>query len=542
MLKDSWNKYSLVIALSLVVSVLGMLHVIIGFAKTPHGMTYLWTGHYYLDYFYYLTPIAQGARGILLSFSQAATDDPMRFIHLWPYTLVGYITRFLNLSPITIYWGSVFILSFLLAILIFKTIEILLERESFGMKVTALLLSVFAAPFFLPVFQGKAWTIYLFDFWYSNSTFFRRLEPIPHHLLSSVFILAAFLITSELILNIKKLTLKKVVLNSLLVGLLSSAVFSFNSFNMLIPFGALSLTAFLFILSCFWKRDYKSGFSLFLFLVINVGMFVTAGWALRNYYAHTMFASVFKEVELALHQNSGFKTVFLSHGPLLIFSLFGLAGFLKKLDPLKILLMIFFLLSYGLYFSSIDKILGTHNGRFLSPLNYILLGSLAVLAIKKIRFNFIIIAILLLYFLPVNLKVFGDILNDRNISSPISYLPKGIIDGFRFLDKYPEEGNVLLTPSQFLGAVMPIYVNRKTYVARQIVTPNYIEKNIRTSNFYLGAMTDKEAEEFLAKNGLKFVVLTSIEGYDVKILFRYPFLKGIYRNKDTIIFKVKSEK
>ena len=51
MLKDSWNKYSLVIALSLVVSVLGMLHVIIGFAKTPHGMTYLWTGHYYLDYF-----------------------------------------------------------------------------------------------------------------------------------------------------------------------------------------------------------------------------------------------------------------------------------------------------------------------------------------------------------------------------------------------------------------------------------------------------------------------------------------------------------
>ncbi len=252
-----------------------------------------------------------------------------------------------------------------------------------------------------------------------------------------------------------------------------------------------------------------------------------------------MFASVFKNVESALRPSLGLKIVFLSHGPLIFLALLGLIGILKKLDPLKILLITFFVLSYGLYFSSVDKILGTHNGRFLSPLNYILLSSLAILALKRMRFNFILIFMLLIYFLPVNLKVFGDTLNDRNISSPISYLAKGIIEGFRFLDKYPGKGDVLLTPSQFLGTVMPIYSARKTYVARQIVTPNYIEKNIRASNFYLGAMADKEAGEFLKKNGLKFVVLTSIEGYDVKVLYRYPFLKEIYKNKDIIIFKLK---
>ena len=95
-----------------------------------------------------------------------------------------------------------------------------------------------------------------------------------------------------------------------------------------------------------------------------------------------------------------------------------------------------------------------------------------------------------------------------------------------------------MTPSQFLGTVLPIFVRRRTYVARQIITPNYIDKNIRTSNFYLGAMTDQEALSFLRKNGLRFVALTSIEGYDVKQLFKYPFLKEIYRNKDIIIFKV----
>ena len=512
--------------------------MIIGFAKTPHGMIYLWTGHYYLDYFYYLTPFAQGARGILLSFSQAATDDPMRFIHLWPYTFVGYITRFLNLSPITIYWGSVFILSFLLAFLIFKTTEKLLENESFGTKITAFLFSLFATPFFIPVFQGKVLNLNLYDFWYSNSTFFRRFEPIPHHLLSSVFILIAFLKTASLIRILNKLTYKQVVLNSLLVGFLSSAVLSFNSFNMLVPFGAISATVFLFMLLYLWKKNYKNGFYLFIFLVINGGMFGIAGWILRNYYTQTMFASVFKEVELTLHENPGFKLVFLSHGPLLIFALFGLISFVKKLDPLKVLFMFFFLLSYAFYFSTLDRMLGTHNGRFLSPLNYILLGSLGALTIRKIKFNFILIIILFLYFLPVNLKVFSGILNDKNISSPISYLPKGIIEGFRFLDKYPDEGNVLLTPSQFLGAVLPVYSKRKTFVARQIVTPNYIEKNLRSSNFYLGAMTDKEAAEFLAKNGLKFVVLTSIEGYDVKSLYHYPFLKEIYKNRDIIIFRV----
>lgn len=383
--------------------------------------------------------------------------------------------------------------------------------------------------------------INLYDFWYSNSTFFRRFEPIPHHLLSSVLFLLVFLKTAELIRNLNKLTFKQIVLNSLLVGLASSAALSFNSFNMVVPFGTLSITAVLFILLYLWKKDYKNGLYLFIFLAISGGLFVLTGLGLKNYYSDTTFASVFKNVESALHQNTGWKIVFLSHGPLLVLALFGLIGFLRKLDPLKVLLTTFFVLSFGLYFSSADKALGTHNGRFLSPLNYILLSSLAVLAIKRLRFNLLIVVIILVYFLPVNLKVFSDTLNDRNISSPISYLPQGIIEGFRFLDKYPEKGDVLLTPSQFLGTVMPIYVNRKSYVARQIVTPNYLDKNIRTSNFYLGAMSNEQGLKFLQENGLKFVVLTSIEGYELNGLFSYPFLKEIYRNRDIIIFKVEDE-
>ena len=88
MLKDSWNKYSLVIVLSFIVAFLSMLHVILGYSKSPKEMVYLWTGHYYLDYFYYLTPIAQGIRGAIISYQQGATDDGTFYPHLWPYVVL----------------------------------------------------------------------------------------------------------------------------------------------------------------------------------------------------------------------------------------------------------------------------------------------------------------------------------------------------------------------------------------------------------------------------------------------------------------------
>ena len=238
----------------------------------------------------------------------------------------------------------------------------------------------------------------------------------------------------------------------------------------------------------------------------------------------------------------------LNLGPVVILALFGLVPFFRRINSLGIMLTIFVLISFGLFYSSLDLVLNTHNGRFLSPLSYLLFSAIAVLGIEQLSGIFkgkkriiaisFMVLLLLLFSLPGNIAAFKEKLNDKNLNSPITYLPKGIIKGFKFLDKQPEKGNVLLTPSQFLGTVIPVYTDRKTYVARNAATPNYLDKNLRTGNFYLGAMTDEEALNFLRKNSLRIVVLTSIEGYDVKTLFKYPFLKEIFRNKDIIIFRV----
>jgi hypothetical protein len=241
--------------------------------------------------------------------------------------------------------------------------------------------------------------------------------------------------------------------------------------------------------------------------------------------------------------------VILNLGPGLIIGLFGLLLFFKNFSPLKLIFFIFAVVSFSLFFSEANVIYQTHNGRFLSPLSYILLAVISVLGIeqmgnffkkKRVFIAFFITLLIFIYSLLPNITSFIALLNDKNLNSPITYLPKGIIDGFNFLGKYPEKGDVLLTPSQFLGTVLPAFADRKVYVAKHSATPNYIDKNIITSNFYLGYMSDSQAREFMIKNGLKFVILTSIEGYDVQPLFKYSFLKEIYRNKDIIIFITKS--
>ena len=48
---------------SFIAGLLSILHLVIGYAKTPADSIYLWIPHYYLDYFVFVGGIAQGMRG-----------------------------------------------------------------------------------------------------------------------------------------------------------------------------------------------------------------------------------------------------------------------------------------------------------------------------------------------------------------------------------------------------------------------------------------------------------------------------------------------
>jgi len=535
-----------VLTLAIIVSILVMLHVIVGAAKTLPNYIYLWTGHYYLDYFYYLTPIAQGIRGHWLSFQQGAIGDNVKYPHLMPYILIGQFARLFRLTAVSGYWLSIFVTSFLLVILFYFAIKKILYGESFITKIAALLLTLFSGSFFTVQIVGKTIQISNYEFWYSIGNFFRRFEPVPHHILSFIFTLFIVLVCGEFVNKVGGYKFKDVVKKSLVMSTLFVGLLSFNSYSIVVPFIAMGVTVSIYLLKTLLRRE-RTFFYLLFFLGFVTAAVGFSAFLLKTYYNGTSFMAGFKNVEIYLHQSPGLKLVFLNTGPIIILSLLGIRKFIKKIEGIKITLLVFLLSSYILYFSPLDKILGTHNGRFLSTVNYLFFGVIGALGLLQISEFFkkhsksvmiIFLMIFLLYSTPPAVKSFSELIEDRNIFSPITYLPVGIVKGFKKLDRLPKKGNVLVTPSQFLGTVLPVYSDRKVYVARQIVTPDYIEKNIKTSNFYIGAMTNDQALNLLKKNGIAYVVLTSIEGYDSAPLYHYPFLKEVYKNESIIIFQV----
>ena len=104
------------------------------------------------------------------------------------------------------------------------------------------------------------------------------------------------------------------------------------------------------------------------------------------------------------------------------------------------------------------------------------------------------------------------------------------------MDTLPGKKTVLTTPAQFLGMVAAIYSGKPVYLNRPGLY-KYDQKVDITAKFYWGLLDERQAKEFLEKNQISFVTLTSVEDYPVDKLADYKFLKKIYQNKDIVIFR-----
>lgn len=545
----SANKSSLeliiVLSISVIVTTLSILHVFVGHAKTPPTAVYMATGHYYLDYYYYLQPIAQGMGGNWIARQYSATDDASPYPHLEPYILIGQLGRLFHLSAIAAYWLAVFLITFSIVVVTYYVINLLLTNYSFLEKIAALFLTFSATPFYI-IKAIYPLQIVIYEFWFSPSNFFSRLTPVPHHLLASLIVLIAVVISTTTIDQINHLTVHQIIKRAAITAFLTLLVMTFSPFLTIVFFGALFLTTLIFLLLKIKESKKRRNGLLFLYLAIILILVVPASLTIKYYYDTLTFTAPIKEVEAAYYQFIPFSTLLLNIGPLLLFFPLGLRAYLKDYNAIRLFFLCFVLISYGLFQSNIAKLFNTHNGRFLSPLSYILFGVLAVLGIRTVSKSFrsyrsvaffSVFMMLFLIFMPVNIMEFERKINDKNIFTPITYLPKDIITGFKFLKNLPD-GAVLTTPSQFLGVIIPTFSNKKVYIARPYATPNYEEKALKANRIYNPRMNHNEARQFLKSEKIKYVILTSIEGYDGKILYDYPFLREIYKNRDIVIFKV----
>ncbi|MBI4008826.1 hypothetical protein HY357_01205, partial [Candidatus Roizmanbacteria bacterium] len=345
-----WNKVLLVLTVAFISAALAVLHVLIGFAKTPLGTVYLWTGHYYLDYYYYLQFIAQGLRGYWLPRQYSATDDPSIYFHLEAYVGLGQMGRIFNLPPIAIYWSSVFILTFLLSTIIFFVIREILEKKPFYVQFGAFLLTLSAGPFYKIISEPAGLRFLSFEYWASYGTFFKRFEPVPHHLLAHIFTLIVCLLFVRY-LKKKERNFLASIRAGLLISFFIIVELSFYPFQIVILFAAIVLTSLVYGLYDLKKKLIFSFISLVFFVAIVGTLTFLAGLIIKNVYDQTVFFRTTKGVETGWRNMVAWQSLILNFGPIFILALLGIQTLIRKINLLQILLTTFFIVSLFLFYT-----------------------------------------------------------------------------------------------------------------------------------------------------------------------------------------------
>ncbi len=527
------NEIVFVVSIALIVATLNIFPVILGAAKTLPGQIYLAAGHYYVDYLVYLQAIVQGTRGNWLYRNPyTGTDFSQTAFIYWPYLALGEIGRLFHLSAFFLYWLAVFIFSVGIIVLAYWLIKKLLFNNKIAL--IALLFFLFSTPlYFLRWEIGGLKPAYV-KIWYSYSTLADKFRPVPHHLLAYILTLLALILMGQILLLInKKLasqSYKKIIILYLIIFLLLT-IYPYYALNFI-------LASIIISLILIFNRKKAFLFTLTTALFILAVGFVFKNWA-KNFPAFAQAG----QYDLPFQEHPAWRYVLLDLGPLIIFALFGLKSFFKKMNEVRIVVFSFVLASFILYFSSANNLIGTFNQRFLGPVNYILLGSLGILGIESItslwkksrRFGLILLLLLILIsFIPLNIKDFKERLNDPNLNSRLT---RGHLQGILALKNYPREGCVLTTPYGFFGLAIPVFVDRKVCLGRIIFVSEYEKKEGLNYLFYQGKMTENEAKSFIQANNVTYVFLASTDGYQINSLTQYPFLRQVFNNGQVVIFK-----
>lgn len=546
--KININKLIIVVSLAFLVALLDVSKVIIGALQTTKDTTYLAIGHYLADYFTYIHQIAQGIRGHwLVDNPYTPFDQSKTFIAFGQYLLLGKLANIFHWSPYFTYWFTVFILTVILSLLMFYLIKRLLPNEKFFLQISAWLLSIFATPFIKIIYINNHLKIIPYEYWYAPISIFHRFGGIPHPLTSTILVILILLLVDRVISGLDSLNWPQLLKKTLVIGLLLIFMLTFVPFQVINLISSFLIVGWIYFNLYLLKNNKKNIFKLIIFLgLILIIVFPSAIYIKLSIQSFDTFkrASLWEMTQQYYPKFWEFVAVI---GPILIFIAFGIKAFFKPTAPLKFLFFFFTFICYIYFYSPLALFFGSHNGRFVSPVVYVLFGVLTILGIKAVTGRLtkkpMLLTGILVVFLGYFLIVTSVIYKSLSGVDIFSYLPKELITGIKVLDQQPDNKAVLTSPMLPLGEIVPVVVDRKVYLGNFLCTPDYDNKTVIVHQFYEGLMTSGQAKQLVIENNIGYVILSSLEmhqysDYKASTLEAYPFLKKIYENKAVKVFKV----
>lgn len=542
-------KLKIVVFICFLFSLFLISPVVLTLFNTPPNTVNMLVGHYYEDYYEYLSFVKQGQKGNLIPINLFDSNDRSNlFSPWWPYSLMGYVSFILHLDipPSIIYWISAGTFSFILLFLTNITVSTLLKKEKSIIQLMSFLLIITSSGFFniFDTLKDPLHKIIPYDFWYSAGSPFSRYNiGTPHHQITHIIFLIMVLFAINhfqkplklvtfavyFILSLLLLTLSPPQLLLFWLVYLSSAIFTFLKSKIHDPAKLVFLLPFITSTICLAPIAYllyKYSFSSPVYIAGKL-------WDINHFYYPQLLLFI------------------LTTGPLILLALFGFIVYFSRLSFEK--LFLFFITFFSFLFilvpinisptgGNILAFIGIHNQRFNTPHSYIFLGVAAILFIKAIFKKPVrIVAVSLLILIFSSLSLIGSwqthSLDPYSVGF-LQFVPNELYRGLQVLENDKDDAVVLASPQSFLGIIIPAVSNKRVYLGRSIFTMNLDEKTAIANKFYSMNLTPSEAREFLRKENIGIILLSTFEPNEKEFFEHYNFLKIEYKNSNLTIIRI----
>ncbi len=581
-------KLKVVIFICLIFSLFLISPVVLTLFKTPPNTVNMLVGHYYEDYYEYLSFIKQGQKGNLIPVNFFDNNDRSSlFSPWWPYSLMGFVSYIfhLDIPPSIIYWIGAGTFSFILLTLTFIAVSTLLKKERPIIQLMSFLLIITSSGFFniFDTLKDPLHKIIPYDFWYSAGSPFSRYNiGTPHHQITHII----FLIMVLFAINHYQKPLK--LITFAVYFILSLLLLTLSPPQLLLFWLAYLVATIVVVISHLFTGDARDGFTLNVFtmkgipngahppaggehhlgklerqdpqIMINkmflplITTIICLAPIAYFFYKYSLSSPAYISAKLwDIHHfyYPGLSLFILTTGPLILLALFGLIVYFSKLSFEK--LFFFFITFFSFLFilvpinisptgGNILAFIGIHNQRFNTPHSYLFLGVAAILFIKAIFKKPVrIVAVSLLILIFSSLSLFGSWLahsQDPYSVGFLQFIPKEQYIGLQVLEKDKDDSVVLASPQSLLGLIIPAVSNKRVYLGRSIFTMNLDEKTAIANKFYSMNLTPNEAREFLIKENIGIILLSTFEPNEKEFFEHYNFLKIEYKNSNLTIIRI----
>jgi hypothetical protein len=543
--------------------------------------------YYWPDYNLYLSKIRQGALGNLLPIEKYTSEPHQGSLIQSFYAGLGFFgKKVFSLTPNDSYLLGRIVLSPILLVLIAIFSTTFFKKWQWQLTAFLIVITSGSMPRFYQDSQGVT-HIGRFMEWWSNIDALQRITFIPHILFGQI---ASFFILYHLAVNNKQKTVNKFIF-LIILGNLTGLVFppSLITLNTVLVF-----LIFIPIVKQIILRsgDASEGFPIAGFpnpLGITIGkrerqdpqIKITKKQIFQFLFVICSFPSLLYLFTLTRQMPWSSLVEFHRTHPMMIpfgeyikgtgyIFYLGFAGIIlavfnraKKYYPLIFWILTTFI--FAILFTHIKEqsplrftqtglfiplgILGTYF--FQQIWNFISIKRQAssVKSIIKICYMLTIICYLIFNFYMLHISLtwqttwYTQLI--RASIPDVPYPPQAMpplrdwMEGIRYLRDYTSQNDVVLAAIT-AGNYIPAYSGNTVYFG-QSNTVNYENKQIEVNRFFKGEMTTRQAELFLSNGRVKYV-FESVQEREFskgkKLNELYPFLKPIYSNSITTIYKI----